>query len=216
MGGPWRERLWRQKPMPLDRFARIELDSTAKADHTLVSIPGHERGSGFHPIPGIGSAIRYRFGNRFDPVGKFSIYTSSAESVGRFWFRESSQVVIKGDFHSVVGTKAVGSSGNHSDFVIEALDGAVGDLFFGAKPVKDERLMCTQHPGYLFHRFQTAAHGPEAPVVEKAASPEHGLVLPEIGEGFLQIPGSCGGQLAGQQGIELLPSPPAYPIATAE
>jgi hypothetical protein len=36
MGGPWRERLWRQKPMPLDRFARIELDSTAKADHTLV------------------------------------------------------------------------------------------------------------------------------------------------------------------------------------
>src|ERR1035437_1066597 len=50
---------------------------------------------------------------------------SSAESVWRFWFRESSQVVIKGNFHSLVGTKAVGSSGNHSDFVVETLNGAI-------------------------------------------------------------------------------------------
>src|ERR1700676_1754888 len=144
------------------------------------------------------------------------ISTSSAESVGRFWFREPSQVVIEGNFHSAVGTKSVGSSGNHSDFVVETLDGAIGDLSLGAKPVQDQRLMCAQHPGYLFHRFQTAPHGPEAPVVEKAAGPDHGLVLPEIGEGFLQIPGPCGGQLTGQQGIELLPSPPAYPAAAAE
>jgi hypothetical protein len=37
---------------------------------------GYEHGSGFHPIPGIGSAIRYRFGSGFDPVGKSSIYES--------------------------------------------------------------------------------------------------------------------------------------------
>src|ERR1035437_1537111 len=60
---------------------------------------------------------------------------SSAESVGRFWFRESSQVVIKGNFHSLVGTKAVGSSGNHSDFVVETLNGAIGDFSFGSKPI---------------------------------------------------------------------------------
>jgi len=93
MGGPWRERLWRQKPMPLDRFARIELDSTAKADHTLVSIPGHERGSGFHPIPGIGSAIRYRFGNGFDPVGKFSLYESEPGRIHKS--SESGEVMMK-------------------------------------------------------------------------------------------------------------------------
>src|ERR1019366_2397437 len=140
---------------------------------------------------------------------------SSAESVGRFWFRESSQVVIKGNFHSLVGTKAVGSSGNHSDFVVETLNGAIGDFSFGSKPIQDQRLMGAQHPGHLFHRFQTATHGPGAPIVEKATGPDHGFVVPEIGEGLLQIPGPCGGQLAGQQGIELLPNPPAYPAAAA-
>ena len=27
--GPWRERLWRQKPAPLDRFVRMKLDSAS-------------------------------------------------------------------------------------------------------------------------------------------------------------------------------------------
>jgi hypothetical protein len=120
--------------------------------------------------------------------------------------------VIKGNFHSFVGTKAVGSSSNHSDFVVEALNGAIGDFSFCPKPIQDRRLMGAQHPGHPFHRFETATHGPEAPIVEKAAGPDHGFVLPEMGEGLLQIPGPCGGQLAGQQGIELLPGPPAYPV----
>src|ERR1035437_8643060 len=77
-------------------------------------------------------------GGRFKGVAYFA---SSAESVGRFWFRESSQVVIKGNFHSLVGTKAVGSSGNHSDFVVETLNGAIGDFSFGSKPIQDQRLM---------------------------------------------------------------------------
>src|SRR5260370_1292104 len=145
-----------------------------------------------------------------------SLLASSAESVGGFWFREASQVVIESNFHSVIGAEAVGSSGDQSDFVVEALNGTIGDFSFGPKPVQDQRLMCAQHPGYLFHRFQTAAHGPEAPVVEKAAGPDYGLVLPKIGEGFLQIPGPCGSQLAGQQDIEFLPSPPAHPTAAAE
>ncbi|MGA7241192.1 MAG: hypothetical protein WBY44_36255, partial [Bryobacteraceae bacterium] len=47
-------------------------------------------------------------------AGFYSV--SSAELVGRFGFRESSQVVIEGHFHGIEGAKAVGSSGNHSDF----------------------------------------------------------------------------------------------------
>jgi hypothetical protein len=76
---------------------------------------------------------------------------------------ESSQVVIKGNFHGVEGTKAVGPSGNYSNFVVEALNGAVGDFSFGPKPIQYQRLMCAQHPGHLFHWFQTAPHGPETP-----------------------------------------------------
>jgi len=30
--------------------------------------------------------------------------------------------------------------------------------------------MGAQHPGHLFHRFESAPHGPEAPIVEKARS----------------------------------------------
>ena len=47
--------------------------------------------------------------------------------------------MIKGNFHSLVGTKAVGSSGNHSDFVVETLNGAIGDFSFGSKPIQDVR-----------------------------------------------------------------------------
>jgi hypothetical protein len=38
----------------------------------------------FHPIAGIGSAIRYVFGSGFDPVGKSSIYESEPGRVHRF------------------------------------------------------------------------------------------------------------------------------------
>jgi hypothetical protein len=62
--------------------------------------------------------------------------------------------VIKGNFHRVIGTKAVGSSGDYSDFVVEALNGTVGDFSFGPKPIQDQRLMGAKHPGHLFHGFQ--------------------------------------------------------------
>jgi len=75
--------------------------------------------------------------------------------------------------------------------------------------------MCAQHPSSLFHRFESAAHGPGAPIVEKAAGPNHGFVMPEIGEGIFQLPGPCSSQLASEQGIELLPGAPAYPAAAA-
>src|SRR5215472_11804426 len=133
-----------------------------------------------------------------------SLNVSPSECVGRFWLRESSQVVIQGNFHSLVGTKAVGSSGNHSNFVVESLDGAAGDLSFGAKPIQDQGLMSAEHSGYLLHRFQAAAHRPVAPIVEKGSRPDYGSVVPEVGESLLQLPGPRGGQLAGEQGVEFL------------
>jgi hypothetical protein len=39
----------------------MELDSEAKAVMTLASLPEDERGPGFHPIPGIGLAVRSLF-----------------------------------------------------------------------------------------------------------------------------------------------------------
>ena len=61
---------------------------------------------------------------------------SSAESMGRFWFGKSSERVIEGDFHRFIGSKPVGSSGHHSNFVIEAFDRPSRNLSFGAEPVQ--------------------------------------------------------------------------------
>jgi len=124
--------------------------------------------------------------------------------------------VIEGHFHGFVSTKTVRSSGNHSDFVVETLHGGIGDFSFGAKPIQDQWLMGAEHPGHLFHGFESAAHGAEAPVVEKGAGPDDGFVVPEMGEGLLQVPGPRRGQLAGKQGIELLSSVSADPAAAAE
>ena len=92
--------------------------------------------------------------------------------------------MIEGHFHSFVSAKAVGSSGNYSDFVVEALDGAIGDLTFGTKPIEDQRFMSAQHLGNLFHGFEAAAHGTEAPIVEKRTGPHHRVVGPKVGEGL--------------------------------
>jgi hypothetical protein len=49
---------------------------------------------------------------------------SSAEFVGGLRFGESSKRVKQGHFHGFMGSKAEGSSGNHSYLVVETLDGA--------------------------------------------------------------------------------------------
>ena len=59
--------------------------------------------------------------------------------------------MIESHFHSFVSAKAIGSSGNDSDFVVEALDNAIGNLSFGTKPIEDQRFMSAQHRGHLLH-----------------------------------------------------------------
>ncbi len=123
--------------------------------------------------------------------------------------------MIQGDFHGFIRAKAIGSSGNYSNFVVETLHCAAGDLSFGAKPIQDERFMGAQHAGHLLHRFETAAHSAEAPIIEKGPGPDFRFILPEIGKGLFQFPGSCGGEFAGEQGIQLLPGPAAHPACAA-
>jgi hypothetical protein len=41
---------------------------------------------------------------------------------GGLWFGESSKGVKQGHFHGFIGSKAEGSSGNHSYLVVETLD----------------------------------------------------------------------------------------------
>jgi hypothetical protein len=95
-----------------------------------------------------------------------------------FWFRETSQLVIKGSFYGLVGAEFVGSSGNRSDLGVEAFVGASGDFSLCPKPMEEQRLMGTQYAGYPFHWFQGAAPGPGAAIVEKGPGPDHGLVEP--------------------------------------
>jgi len=76
--------------------------------------------------------------------------------------------------------------------------------------------MKAQHPGDFLHRFQTAAHGPPSPVVKKGSRPSHGAVLPKVSEGLFQFPRSGRLQLAGQQGVELLPGSSPYPTAAPQ
>ena len=49
--------------------------------------------------------------------------------------------MIQGNFHRVIGAEAIGSSGDHSDFVVQALDGAAGDFALGLEPVQEQFLM---------------------------------------------------------------------------
>jgi hypothetical protein len=71
--------------------------------------------------------------------------------------------VIEGNFHSFVGVKAVRSSGNHSDFVVEAFDRPIGKLTFARNQLGVKRLMSAQHLGHLFHGSEAAAHSAAPP-----------------------------------------------------
>ncbi len=55
--------------------------------------------------------------------------------MGRFWFREVTEVVIKGRFHRFIGAETLGSSGDHTNLVVESFDRSGGNLSLGLEPV---------------------------------------------------------------------------------
>jgi hypothetical protein len=58
------------------------------------------------------------------PFSLMYFFASSAEFVGGLRFGESSKRVKQGHFHGFIGSKAEGSSSNHSYLVVEPLDSA--------------------------------------------------------------------------------------------
>jgi hypothetical protein len=96
--------------------------------------------------------------------------------------------VIEGNFHGLEHAEPVRSSGDHTDFVVEALSGARGNLAFRLKPVQDHRLVSAEHAGHLLHRFQTAPHCPVAPVVEESTGPDRGSIMPKVAKVSLSNP----------------------------
>jgi len=62
----------------------------------------------------------------------------------RFW--EFPQVVVQGYFHGFIGAKAIGPSGDYSDFIVETRRRPGGDLPLGLEPVQDQGCMRPQHP----------------------------------------------------------------------
>ena len=124
--------------------------------------------------------------------------------------------MIESGFHGVVGAKAVGSSGDHSDFVVEALDGAVGDFAFGPEPIEDEFFVGAEHAGDLAQGLEAAAQGAFAPDIQEGGSPGEGAVVPEVLEGFLERPGPGRGQPGAEQAVESLLGVAANAAAAAQ
>src|SRR5688500_1577829 len=104
-------------------------------------------------------------------VAAVYLFASSAESVGYFRLWKPPECVIQGYFHGFEGPKAIRSSGHHSNFVVQTLDGAGRNLAFGPEPVQEQFLMASQHLGYLLHRFKATAHSPHTPDVQKRHGP---------------------------------------------
>ena len=61
--------------------------------------------------------------------------------------------MIQGDFSAMVSAKTEGFSGGQFCLGVEALHDAAGKLSLGTKPVEQEGLVTTQHPGDPFHGF---------------------------------------------------------------
>jgi len=124
--------------------------------------------------------------------------------------------MIESCFHGVVRAKAIGTSGDHSDFVVEAFDRAVGDFTFGLEPIEDEFLVGAEHAGDLAHGLEAAAKGTLAPDIQEGGRPSEGTVAPEVLEGFLEHPRSGGGQFGVQEAVEFLLGSAADAAAAAQ
>src|SRR5437867_7962265 len=106
----------------------------------------------------------------------------------------------------MIGSKAVGTSGYHSNLVIQTFDRCAGNFAFGSKPVQDQFVVDLKHAGHLSHRFDPAAHGPLTPIVQEASCPPHRFIAPEMLETFLQHPSPSRSQFTGQEALEFDPS----------
>ena len=93
--------------------------------------------------------------------------------------------MIQGNLHRVIGAETIGSSGHHSDFVVQTFDGSIGNLSLGLEPIEDQLLMRTEHPRHFLHGIQAAAERASRPDIQEGLGPKERAVAPKILEGFL-------------------------------
>jgi len=122
--------------------------------------------------------------------------------------------VIQGNFHRVKGAEAISSSGHHSDFVVQALDGTAGDFAFGSKPVQQQLLMRAQHACDFFHRLNAAAQGAPSPEVQEVAGVLDRFIGPEVFKEVLER--ARGFQLGAEQSAQLTSGPSSHPAVAPQ
>src|SRR5450756_1532138 len=113
--------------------------------------------------------------------------------------------MVQGDFHAAIGTKSVRLSGGQFRFVIQALDGAGGNLAVRAKPVEDQGPVPTQHPRDLLDGIEAGAHDLGTPAVEELAGPHGGAVGPEGLEVLAQQGGAHRLEIMADEGAQATP-----------
>ena len=91
--------------------------------------------------------------------------------MGQLRFRELSKYVKESDFTSEVGSKAIASFESQFQLVVESLDNAVGELFFGFEIIEQQMAMGLESTGHPLEGFEAAAGDAGAQGVEKLSGP---------------------------------------------
>jgi hypothetical protein len=79
--------------------------------------------------------------------------------------------MIESGFQHGKDAESVGSSGDQTGFVVQALDDDRREGFLPGEPVQDQRLMIPQRLCDLPQRRQSAAQGAGNPSIEERLSP---------------------------------------------
>ena len=111
---------------------------------------------------------------------------SSVKSVGEFRLGQFPKRVIQREFSGAECPESVGFSGGDFRLVIETFNDAAGKQLPRLEVVEDQLTVCSQHPGYLLHRFDARPHCLSAPVVKELTRPNRRFVFPKLMKSFLE------------------------------
>ncbi|MDD2710991.1 MAG: hypothetical protein PHV34_23690 [Verrucomicrobiae bacterium] len=115
---------------------------------------------------------------------------------------ENARTIPKPDpkhLHNAISAEAVGTAGDHPEFIVEALDHGIAELASNLKPIPEERFMCAQHSSHLAHGFDSGLEGLAGPQIQEILGPGFGTIMPEIGEVFLEDVSADRAQIMAQE-----------------
>ena len=100
------------------------------------------------------------------------------------------------DFTSEVGSEAIASLQGQFQLVVEPLDNAVGEFFFGFEIVQEQLAMGLESAGHPLERFEATAGDARAPSIEELSGPSARRVGPKVLKAFDQEKGAQSAQSA--------------------